>query len=81
MSIQDREKDGKTYKDIDMNLNNGKARIEQSGSSLSISILSKKYWLFLIFGIVWLVFWTLGARFLFFDLGGIPSGHSIFELD
>ena len=69
------------YKGTDMeNTNNGKARINNSISGMSISIPSKKNWFALIFGTLWLGGWgsALGmvSQTFLVDINGFNLGEA-----
>ena len=63
-----------------MNLNNGKAKIEERGSNLTIRIPSKKNWFLLIFGTAWLGGWYFGFKSAIQTMG-IFEGESTFGVD
>ncbi len=63
-----------------MNLNKGKAQIEQSGNNFKIKIPSKKNWFVLLFGTAWLGPWYFVFKSKIQRLG-ILEGDSTFGID
>jgi hypothetical protein len=50
-------------------MNNGKAKVEDSGNGIMVEVPSKKNWFVLIFGTFWLFGWAFGAIMVLGTLG------------